>query len=81
MLNHDSGSAASDVATAPRKKTGSKKGTTVGIKVKLGVFGLTQEISQLFDSRKKKGYDPPPDTASCLFLRSLHRSDSKYKSS
>lgn len=50
--NHDSRSAASEAAL--RKKTGSKKGTAEGIKVKSGVFGLTQEITQLFCSQMKR---------------------------
>lgn len=50
--NQDSRSAASDAAL--REKTGSKKGIAVGIKVKLVVFGLTQEITQLFCSQMKR---------------------------
>lgn len=53
-LISDTRSAASEVATEPRKRKGGKKGTAVGLKVKLGMFGVSQEITELFCHPKKK---------------------------
>lgn len=58
MLIRDTRSAGSEVAADPRKRKGDKEGTAVGVKVKLGMFGVSQEITQLFchPKKKKKSY-------------------------
>lgn len=53
-LISDTRSAASEVAADPRKRQGSKKGTAVGLKVTLGMFEVSQEITQLVLRPKNK---------------------------